>query len=241
MPKATSFFRPIFLSALTFSFYSCIGMGVSSHTYDHKKTKNAQGETVETYYKTTLPTFSVSRPDSYVPYTPSSPRDDFFSNPKPLPVVIKGPTTPPPTSTSFSNEAAIRLFVGYFEMSASDEHLHLGGHLGINIHDIIVPRLGLSLFYSNDAYMGLDASVRGYLPFEDFKPFAGVGVFGGSVEQCHSVSYYTEKCERKELGTGYTEFGVEFKKIGIFYRNYNIDRAGINIPDAESFGVTFRF
>ncbi len=203
----------------------------------YQRTKNSSGETVyrqQHFQPTTTPTHTIQ---------PIFSNEDRYSN---TPETHLSPTQTPSNLTSQS-ETENHNWVGYFEGASTTGHLHLGLHGGYQINDYLQPRIGTSFFFSEkELYGGFDLSIRALLPIGDIKPFVGIGGYLGDTKKCYYLEGQPQTetnyvCDKKFLTAGYTEFGVNYKFLEIFWRNYNINRAGISIPTDQFFGIGIVF
>lgn len=196
----------------------------------YTKTKNSAGETV--YRRTESEGINHTPPfNRYLPIRPIA-----------LHASTDGTTssaayTPMPT---LSNN-----FFGSLEAANTDGHVHLGAHLGYSVSPYFEPRLGLSFFGSKDLYAGADLAVHGNLPLGELKIFTGIGGYLGDTKKCTTafnpfLGRYEDTCEKKFLSSGYVEAGIEFRRLSVFVRDYNIERAGLNIPTALFYGIGLR-
>ncbi len=121
--------------------------------------------------------------------------------------------------------------------------MHLGAHGGYKINDYMQPRIGASMFFSEkEMYGGFDLSGRVHLPIGELIPFAGIGGYIGDTKKCYYLEGRPQSeanyvCDKKFLSAGYTEVGLNYKFLEIFWRNYNINRAGISIPTDQFLGI----
>lgn len=196
------------------------------------KTKNSAGETV---YRRTEPVHIAYSPpaDRYEPLQPIA----FYSSTDGAVSSAEHSSAPSPTLSSN--------FFGSLEAASTKGHLHLGAHLGYSVNPYFEPRIGLSFFASKDFYAGVDLSARANLPLGVLKLFTGIGAYVGDTKKCEtafnpSLGCLEETCEKKFLSTGYIEAGVEVGAFSVFVRDYNIERAGLNIPTPLFFGIGLR-
>lgn len=197
-----------------------VGDALNPVTYnsDYRESKNAKGETITHYTKTSLiPNYttvsyepSLTTPVSSLEAVPDDPENDFK-------------------------------VLGFLELSQSKDSTHLGLHIGGEPSPYILMRLGVSMFASSDLYWGFDASARAQIPLEYIKPFAGIGGYIGDAEKCYQINSTAQHCDKKFLGAGYGEVGFEVSNFSLFYRKYNLNRAGISIPDQDFIGLGIRF
>jgi hypothetical protein len=184
--------------------------------------KNSKGETI---YKTK----EVQNPFLLLPTTHSiSNNDQSFYN----------PPSPAPETTEPSNAK------GFLELANEKNNLHLGLLYGAPFaNNFFMGRFGVSLFSSEkEIYAGFDGSVRLQIPQAAYSPFLGAGAYYGDTKKCTSSSNsYVEDCEKKFLFAGYTEIGMTFSNLQLFWRNYNISRAGITIPVDQFWGLGLSF
>ncbi len=138
-----------------------------------------------------------------------------------------------------NNEKSI--LVGYIDAAKSTNHFHLGLHAGFLINPFILPCFGVSFFNSDhDTYAGFDLSTRLIFSNLAVSPFVGLGGYAGDTKNCEKKNN-VEICDKKFLYAGYTEAGIEFSHFNIFYRNYNINRAGISVPSESLIGAGIVF
>lgn len=226
----------ISICALLCGSIGCSTLGEMTSSTDssagYTKTKNAAGETV--YRRTEPARVAYSPPvDRYEPIHPialHSSTDSTTSS-------TARTTTPSPTLSSN--------FFGSLEAASTEGHLHLGGHLGYSVNPYFEPRIGLSFFGSKDFYAGADLSARANLPLGALKLFTGIGGYVGDTKKCATAfnpynGRLEETCEKKFLTTGYVEAGVEVGSFSVFVRDYNIERAGLNIPTPLFYGIGLR-
>lgn len=131
----------------------------------------------------------------------------------------------------------------FVEFSGSGEDLHTGFHLRIIDYKYFILRAGASVVVSQEAYFGLDLSGR-YVFIHDYSnifPLVGLGGFLGDSKTCRTTSAQTQECEKKFLGLGYAELGLQFNQLTFFYRNYSLNRAGISIPATHFLGIGIQF
>ena len=105
--------------------------------------------------------------------------------------------------------------------------------------DYLLGRVGVGFFSSErQLYAGCDGSVRLQVPQLAISPFAGLGAYIGDIKKCTiSTTTYIEECEKKFLIAGYTELGLSYSVLQLFWRNYNINRAGVEIPSDQFWGL----
>ena len=201
----------------------------------YQRTKNSSGETVyrQQHFQPTpnpTPTNAIQ---------PIFSNDDRYSNTSEVHM------SPNQNSSSLSSQSETdnHNWVGYFEGASTTGHLHLGLHGGYQINDYLQPRIGTSFFFSEkDLYGGFDLSARAIAPIGEIKPFIGIGGYLGDTKKCYYLEGQPQTeanyvCDKKFLTAGYTELGATYKFIEIFWRNYNINRAGLNIPTDQFFGI----
>ena len=162
------------------------------------------------------------------------------SNPQILSNTYQDIDPKPESDLTYKSESTSST-LGFIDLSHSNEHKHLGIHGGLKANEFILFRLGVSMFASKDYYFGFDASSRLTLPINDFKPFFGLGGCIGDSKKCQTINVNEEICDKKYAFLGYGEAGLQYQNFSIFYRNYNINRAGISIPDQDLVGLGFIF
>lgn len=226
----------IFLGILLCGSIGCSTLGEMASSTDsstgYSKTKNSSGETV---YRRTEPVHTAYSPpvDRYEPLQP---------------IALHSSTDGAGTSAASSSAPSPTLssnFFGSLEAASTSGHLHLGAHLGYSVNPYFEPRIGLSFFGSKDFYAGADLSARANLPLGALKLFTGIGGYVGDTKKCATefnpyLGRLEETCEKKFLTTGYVEAGIEVGSFSVFVRDYNIERAGLNIPTPLFYGIGLR-
>ena len=176
-------------------------------------TKNQNGETVYVR-ETPRPTYSpypIIYPDPIIypqPYQPpASPPNAVTGQP------ILYPSAPTDVnSAALSSVGSTKNTNGFLELSRTSGNTHFGIHFAAPINDYFMGRLGASFFNSEELFAGLDLSVRAYLPIDKIRPFAGAGAYYGDTKKCTNAyvnGFPVERCEKKFLGAGYVEVGLE--------------------------------
>lgn len=220
---------------------SCHTMMEATNPYEQSKgpytaTKNDKGETIFVR-ETAIPKY-ISQPVIY-PVMPVSPA--------PLePVPRYKPTSSDVISTAPAVDSGPKTSFGFLEIAGTKGNTHMGIHFAGMASEILMGRMGGSIFISEELFLGLDLSARAYIPINSVKPFGGVGVYYGDTKKCSqgytdSSGRYVEHCEKKFLGAGYVELGFEIENVSVFWRDYNVTRAGLTIPTESFWGVGVRF
>lgn len=188
--------------------------------------KNSKGETIHKTKEVPNPFLLLPTTNSNPPYR--SLNDPGFDN------------SPSPSSAAKEPSNA----KGFIELANEKNNLHLGLLFGAPFaNNFFMGRFGVSLFSSEkEIYAGFDGSVRLQIPESTFSPFLGVGAYYGDTKKCtSSASSFVEDCEKKFLFAGFTEIGITYSAVQVFWRNYNISRAGITIPVEHFWGLGFSF
>lgn len=239
-----------------FVFSSCNTLMESSDPYrpapTYTATKNQKGETI---YVSERPKPTYVSPPVIYPVQPTYPIP--VTNPNVGLYPTPGATITPSQPTYYpgnQNEGSSTVnldpsskndFNAFLEMSRTKGNTHLGFHFGGSSNEILYGRLGGSMFFSGDElFMGLDVSGRAYIPTKKVQPFAGAGLYWGDTKKCtdgYSNGQPVERCEKKFLGAGYVELGLEVMNISVFWRDYNITRAGLSVPTESFWGIGLRF
>ncbi len=227
------------LFALTVLATGCHSLMESSS--DSYKTTNQDGETV---YRRTTPAYGT-------PYYPPTPHPRYPVYSQPIVIAPSSDSTASKPSAGASADAAKvsdepSRGSGHVEIAWVDGHWHLGGHVGYNVYDWLMPRIGASMFISKDVYLGFDLSTRFIAPLGYFKPYVGIGGYFGDTKSCSrryntTFGYTEDVCDKKFLTAGYGEVGVEFGQASIFVRDYRLMRAGLSIPTDIFIGLGLRF
>ncbi len=196
----------------------------------YQSTENQKGETI---YRSSQPAYSA-------PVTPGiaiSPAYSYSSS-------EESASSSSATSSLFSGNSGIN---GFIEAAKDHDQFHMGIHAGgFMDNDVLMPRGGLSFFSSgSETYWGFDVSMRAYYRTESIQPFLGLGGYGGDTKKCYYQNSGTGKleqiCEKNFLYAGFAEVGLHYQWFEIFWRDYNISRAGIQVPSESSWGIGIVF
>lgn len=209
-------------SQFSFSCHTMMESTLTPYTnYNYQPTKNDKGETVykseQVSYQTQpiQPAIQVVTPSEHQSVKPQQLQnsDDGFK----------------PHSSAVFIEAA-----------KDHDQFHLGIHYGIFMeNNVVLFRGGTSLFSSGDEnYLGFDFSARAYLRNNFIEPFVGLGGYIGDIKKCvYDFNLGRNICEKKFLNAGYGEIGLQKDWFQIFWRDYNISRAGVQVPSESTLGI----
>lgn len=198
----------------------------------YSKETNERGETV---YKS-----QKSRPRWYEPYEQSYTSKPWVnSSLESTNVRSNEPLTKNPIQLQPQNLQQKASISGFLEFANGDGNTHLGVHVGLPVlTDLLHARGGLSMFLSNsDTYLGFDGSARLKIFRANLSPFIGLGAYFGDSKKCQQDLFEGEVCEKKFLSAGYGEIGFQYQGFHIFWRDYNITRAGLNVPTNGLWGI----
>lgn len=218
---------------------ACHTMMENSSPYDYggggggyTQTKNDKGETIHVRER---PGNSNVPPVIY-PVAPIYP-SPIISNPNP-------PSSTDGASSINFDPMGPNSVHAFLEFARTEGNTHMGFHFGGSTNDVFMGRIGGSFFYSEELFLGLDFSGRAYIPTNNIKPFAGAGIYYGDTKKCKQVysnGIPVERCEKKFLGAGYVELGLELQNFSVFWRDYNVTRAGLTVPTESFWGIGLRF
>jgi hypothetical protein len=205
----------------------------SASSLEYLPAKNQKGETI--YVRETPRPTHPAHPIIY-PSPIVNPQTDL---PKPTALNLVNPNSA--TQISDSSSKGVN---GFLELSRTTGNTHFGIHFAAPMNEFIIGRLGASFFNSEELFAGLDLSARAYLPVFKVRPFAGAGAYYGDTKKCSDEinnGVVIERCEKKFLGAGYVELGVEYNAFSFFWRDYSINRAGLSVPTNGFWGIGLQF
>lgn len=200
-------------------------------TTPYLDSKNTQGETIYTRREYRDPMMYSTAPDYYNQSIQEEESSETKSTTMTLP-----PKLPLPIEAPKASEPGMGFGFG-FEYAAGDGNHHVGVNFNGATGEWLQARGGVSFFVSKDTYAGFDLALRAVPLKKELKPFAGIGAYIGDTKTCKVSTFDVDVCEKKFLSAGYGEIGISYRNWSLFYRDYNITRAGLDVPTDYFIGI----